>query len=167
MAIRKTKPEPAHWLIDEQAAEIVRRIFRLCVEGYGPTQIANILFSERVFQHPQSIGRHRGERPLRFLPYRINGRQGRLQIFWNGECAVIRSIFAPLPVLSKIRPKFTDQKKNGKSLKIRMKLSLILKLGNLCRNSEVINADQTVQVRSVSFLDCYIAAIAAKNCITA
>lgn len=45
---RKNEADPAHWLIDEQAAEIVRRIFRLCVEGHGPTQIANILFSEGV-----------------------------------------------------------------------------------------------------------------------
>jgi len=57
---RKNEAEPAHWLIDEQAAEIVRRIFRLCVEGYGPTQIANILFSEGVptpTEHWQAQGR--------------------------------------------------------------------------------------------------------------
>lgn len=41
---KKNEAEPAYWLIDEEAAEVVRRIFRLCVEGYGPTQIANILF---------------------------------------------------------------------------------------------------------------------------
>lgn len=57
---KKNEAEPAHWLIDEQAAEIVRRIFRLCVEGYGPTQIANILFSEGVptpTEHWQAQGR--------------------------------------------------------------------------------------------------------------
>ena len=45
---KKNEAEPAQWLIDEEAAEIVRRIFHLCIEGYGPTQIANILFSEGV-----------------------------------------------------------------------------------------------------------------------
>ena len=57
---RKNEAEPAYWLIDEDAAEIVRRIFRLCVEGYGPTQIANILFSEGVptpTEHWQAQGR--------------------------------------------------------------------------------------------------------------
>ena len=45
---KKNEAEPAHWLVDEEAAEVVRKIFRLCVEGYGPTQIANILFSEGI-----------------------------------------------------------------------------------------------------------------------
>lgn len=57
---RKNEADPARWLIDEQAAEIVRRIFRLCVEGCGPTQIANILFSEGVptpTEHWEAQGR--------------------------------------------------------------------------------------------------------------
>lgn len=57
---RKNKADSAHWLIDEEAAEIVRRIFNLCVAGYGPTQIANILFSEGVptpTEHWQAQGR--------------------------------------------------------------------------------------------------------------
>ncbi len=36
------------WTIDEPAAESVRRIFKLCLEGYGPTQIANVLKNEHV-----------------------------------------------------------------------------------------------------------------------
>ncbi len=57
---KKNEANPAHWLIDEEAAEVVRRIFRLCVEGYGPTQIANILFSEGIStptEHWQAQGR--------------------------------------------------------------------------------------------------------------
>ncbi len=37
-----------HWLIDEEAAVIVRRIFSLCMQGHGPLQIANILTKEGV-----------------------------------------------------------------------------------------------------------------------
>ena len=36
------------WVIDEEAAEVVRKIFRLCIEGYGPAQIARILTEERI-----------------------------------------------------------------------------------------------------------------------
>ena len=36
------------WLIDEEAAEIVRKIFRLTVEGMGPFQIAKRLTEEKV-----------------------------------------------------------------------------------------------------------------------
>ena len=37
-----------HWIIDEEAAEVVREIFRLCVAGYGPSQIASILEKRKV-----------------------------------------------------------------------------------------------------------------------
>ena len=36
------------WLVDEEAAEVVRRIFRLTIEGYGPYQIAQVLENEKV-----------------------------------------------------------------------------------------------------------------------
>lgn len=36
------------WLIDDEAAETVRYIFRLCCDGYGPTQIAKRLQKEQV-----------------------------------------------------------------------------------------------------------------------
>lgn len=32
-----------HWIIDEDAAKVVREIFDLCVKGYGPSQISDIL----------------------------------------------------------------------------------------------------------------------------
>ena len=36
------------WIIDEPAAEIVRRIYDLCIQGYGTHQICNILKQEKV-----------------------------------------------------------------------------------------------------------------------
>ena len=41
------------WLIDENAAPVVRRIFQLCIEGLGPTQIAKLLTQEKATT-PQS-----------------------------------------------------------------------------------------------------------------
>ena len=37
-----------HWLVDEVAAEVVRRIFSLTLEGYGPYQIACKLSADRI-----------------------------------------------------------------------------------------------------------------------
>lgn len=57
---KKNEANPDEWLVDEEATEVVRKIFRLCVEGYGPTQIANILFSDGVptpTEYWQSKGR--------------------------------------------------------------------------------------------------------------
>ncbi|MDY6305974.1 MAG: recombinase family protein [Oribacterium sp.] len=36
------------WLIDEPAAAVVRRIYDLCIAGYGPCKIARILRDEKV-----------------------------------------------------------------------------------------------------------------------
>ena len=37
-----------HWLVDEEAAEVVRRIFSLTMEGYGPYQISRLLSEAKV-----------------------------------------------------------------------------------------------------------------------
>lgn len=44
----KNPDNPNEWLIDEEAAEIVKRIYHLCLEGYGTSQIAKILEREGV-----------------------------------------------------------------------------------------------------------------------
>ena len=44
----KNPENPKEWIIDEPAAEVVRRIFDLCIKGYGPTQIADILTNDKV-----------------------------------------------------------------------------------------------------------------------
>ena len=36
------------WIVDEEAATVVRRIFDLCIAGKGPMQIAKILTADRV-----------------------------------------------------------------------------------------------------------------------
>ena len=37
-----------HWLIDEEAATVVRRIFHFTIEGCGPYDIARTLFDDKV-----------------------------------------------------------------------------------------------------------------------
>lgn len=44
----KDPDKPKKWVVDPKAAEIVKQIFALCMEGYGPTQIARILKAEQV-----------------------------------------------------------------------------------------------------------------------
>ncbi|MDD7433735.1 MAG: recombinase family protein [Peptoniphilaceae bacterium] len=44
----KDPDNPNHWIIDEEAAPIVKRIFQLCIEGNGPHTIARILSKEKV-----------------------------------------------------------------------------------------------------------------------
>ena len=45
---RKDENDSKRLVIDEESAAVVRRIFRLCVDGHGPAQIARILNAERI-----------------------------------------------------------------------------------------------------------------------
>lgn len=45
---KKDPEDKNHWLIDEEAAEVVRRIFRLAIEGNGPHTIARILMKDGI-----------------------------------------------------------------------------------------------------------------------
>ena len=44
----KDEKDGNHWIIDEEAAEVVRRIFRLTIEGHGPYQISRILEEAQI-----------------------------------------------------------------------------------------------------------------------
>ena len=45
---KKSPDNPKQWIIDEPAAEVVRYIYKLCLEGLGPTQIAKRLRAEKI-----------------------------------------------------------------------------------------------------------------------
>lgn len=48
-----------HWIIDEDAAKVVRKIFDLCVKGYDPSQISDILKDEHILS-PVAYFKHKG-----------------------------------------------------------------------------------------------------------
>ena len=45
---KKDPEEKHHWLVDEEAADVVRRIFHLSIEGKNPSAIARILMKDKV-----------------------------------------------------------------------------------------------------------------------
>ena len=45
---KKSEADKNVWEIDEEAAEEVRRIFQLCIDGYGPAQIARKLSEDNI-----------------------------------------------------------------------------------------------------------------------
>ena len=47
------------WVIDDETAEVVKLIFKLCIEGYGPTQISGIL-TEKGIPTPTAYYRSKG-----------------------------------------------------------------------------------------------------------
>ena len=57
---RKDPDNRKRWIVDGEAAEVVKRIFALCLDGYGPSQIARILKEDKVITptiHFQQTGR--------------------------------------------------------------------------------------------------------------
>ena len=52
---RKNPDDSKSWIVDEEAAEVVKKIFNLCMEGKGPGQIATQLTSEKI----QTIAAHK------------------------------------------------------------------------------------------------------------
>ena len=45
---QKDPADHNHWLIDDEAAAVVRHIFKLSIEGHGPYEIATILMREQI-----------------------------------------------------------------------------------------------------------------------
>lgn len=62
---KSSEVDKHQWVIDEEAANVVRRIFKLCIDGYGPSKIARILTEEKVLNptaYALSQGRDNGHR---------------------------------------------------------------------------------------------------------
>ena len=57
---KKAPEDKHHWLLDEEAAEVVRRIFRLSMEGNGPFEMARISQSEKI-ERPSAYMGKRGQ----------------------------------------------------------------------------------------------------------
>ena len=65
------------WIVDEEAAEIVKRIFALCIAGKGPMQIAKLLTAEHVLtvkaHYAQRAGKPLPENPYHWDPKSVAG----------------------------------------------------------------------------------------------
>ena len=73
----KDPADKKKWIVDEEAAEIVKRIFALCIAGKGPMQIAKLLTAERVFtvkaHYAQRAGKPLPENPCKWSPKSVAG----------------------------------------------------------------------------------------------
>jgi len=67
------------WLIDEEAAEIVRRIFKMTIEGIGIQQIAKILATEKI-ERTSYYMKRRG-----FVNYNHHGNNEETKYDWNAK----------------------------------------------------------------------------------
>ena len=55
----KDPVDKTRWIVDEEAAKVVREAFRLCMQGYGPSQIAKE-FTRRRIMNPTAHAKKNG-----------------------------------------------------------------------------------------------------------
>lgn len=56
---KKDPDDKTRWIVDDEAAAVVKEIFHLCMSGYGPTQIAKELRKRRI-ETPAEYGKRVG-----------------------------------------------------------------------------------------------------------
>lgn len=69
----KSTEDKNKWIIDEEAAKVVRRIFNLTMQGYGPYKISKILEEEKIDipgYHQQKLGIRLFQKKEFKYPYR-------------------------------------------------------------------------------------------------
>ena len=73
----KDPADKKKWIVDEGAAEIVKRVFDLCIAGKGPMQIAKLLTVEHVLtvkaHYAQRAGKPLPEKPYHWNPKSVAG----------------------------------------------------------------------------------------------
>ena len=73
----KDPADKKKWIVDEEAAEIVKRIFNLCIAGKGPMQIAKLLTAQHVLtvkaHYAQRDGKPLPEKPYQWSPKSVAG----------------------------------------------------------------------------------------------
>ena len=73
----KDPADKKKWIVDEEAAEIVKRIFNLCIAGKGPMQIAKLLTAGRVLtvkaHYTKRDGKPLPEKPYQWSPKSVAG----------------------------------------------------------------------------------------------
>lgn len=100
---RTAPADKDHWIIDEDAAPVVKRIFNLAIDGKGPEQIARILEKDKVLttkalyakqseNHPDPKSGRRCRSALTI------GLVNRLRGSWNGwSTPAVPAISKPIP----------------------------------------------------------------------
>ena len=155
------------WMIDEEAAKVVRRIFALCVDGFGPTQIAKKLKADKVMtptEYWNSIGRNCGkppERPFNWCSATIADILAKQE--YCGDTVNFRSTTKSFKNKTKIeRPQEEWKIFPNTTLPLLSERYL-----GWYRNSGSTAADRPKAELSVRFQDCSTVRIAERNCITA
>jgi Site-specific recombinases, DNA invertase Pin homologs len=134
---RKDPADKHKWLLDEEAAAVVRRMYRMVVDGKGTTEIASILSKEQVetlsyYHAKQGIGQYKN-RIDELNPYTWNGTTVKY-ILTRPEYMGYTVNFKTESKSYKERRTLSIPRKSGRCLKTRRKQLLMRKRGIWCKS---------------------------------
>ena len=165
---RKDPEDRTKWVVDEAAALVVKRIFKLCMEGRGPMQIAKLLQAEQVL-NPTAYKRREGiNTPSPETPIRTTGTPIPLLIFWNGgNTRAVRLISRPTPTPSGTRNSGKRLLRNRRYSTTPIRLSLTRKSLTRCRKSASSATEGQKQEKAACSPAWSTVPIAVRKCGTA
>ncbi len=106
----KNPDNKKQWIIDEPAAEVVRKIFDLCINGKGPMQIAKILKEEKILTttsyHLQKAGKSLPDNPYDWASQSV------IQILGKMEYIGCTANFKTYTKSYKLKKKLDNPKEN-------------------------------------------------------
>ena len=157
-----------HWIVDDEAAAVVRQIFAWCMEGFGPSQIAKKLKEAKVdcpTVHWMKMGRNAPaktpDNPYDWAPRTITG------ILEKQEYLGHMVNFKTRRQSYKTKKKLENPVKNGRFSRTPMKPLLTKKPLPMCRNFARTNADPPEQARPICSPVSSAVLIVVKNCTIA
>ena len=159
---RKDPEDRTKWVVDEAAALVVKRIFKLCMEGRGPMQIAKLsillpISGEKALT-PQAL------KPL----IRTTGTPIPLFTFWNGgNTRAVRLTSRPTPTPSGTRSSGKHPLRSRRYSTTPIRLSLSRKSLTRCRRSASSATEEQKQEKAVYSPAWFTVLTAGPKCATA
>ncbi len=156
------------WIVDEEAAAVVKRIFAMTIEGYGPYQIACKLSEEQILipsaylaQYGEGVNKNKTFKDIYGW-----GSSAVVQILKRENTSDIRSISRPENT-SRTRKAIMCRRMNGLFLRIPMSRLSTSRPLTLCRKSEEMSSDTRMAgAKQLPLQACFIVPTAAARCMS-
>ena len=160
----KDPQDKKKWIVDEEAAKVVQRIFNLCIAGKGPMQIAKTLTADRVLTVTAYHARQKGwVMPENLYRWNTNAV---LRILERREYTGCTVNFKTYTKSLKFKKRMENPVEN-QFLRTHSPPSLIRDSGNGYRNFGRTNAGRQKQEEPACSPACSTAPTAGPSCISA
>ncbi len=162
-----------HWIVEDEAAAVVRQIFAWCMEGFGPSQIAKKLKEAKVdcpTVHWMKMGRNAPAKTpdnlYDWAPRTITGILEKPAYWKSRNTLVIWSTSRPTSSRTEAKRNSKTLPINGRFSRTSMKPLLMKKPSLVYRNFAKTNADLPEQAKPICSPVSSAVLIVVRNCTT-